>query len=438
MTKMMSAIRIGVLAIAAVLCGMGISCKKDNPVQPTPPGHTPLTLRADAPTCTRLRLKWNDDSGAVSHRYLLLRDGRDTVYRDSLPGRSSLISVVDSKLSPNRRYEYSLFRIVAGQRWDSAGISIVTMDTTSSVFQWTISVSSQIGDIIHGVSIVSDTSVWLVGQFRDDTSDPGHVRIYPVIRWNGGRMVDHWDHSSTITSELYSIFTFSDTDVWAGSGYPSHWDGHAWTLIEDTLFYQVGAINAIWGTSGSNLFFGTGMGKLIHYDGVSFTSIPTGITYAITDIWGDTTGGGEEVLLVGNNYPNGLVHTLASVSARSITNIPDSGIESLLSGSWFIRGGPYVLAGDGSFWKDSLPEQVWHAVPTKYLMYAARGNAPNDICMCGGFGEVMHWNGVRWTSQYSQTKIDGNYERIAMRGRYVYCIGYAGDSRTRVAIGVRQ
>ena len=61
---------------------------------------------------------------------------------------------------------------------------------------------------------------------------------------------------------------------------------------------------------------------------------------------------------------------------------------------------------------------------TGYTIDAVRGNALNDVFMCGAYGEFLHFNGVSWRSYISQTGIDdGAYGGLAVHGNTVIAVG---------------
>src|SRR5581483_6230234 len=98
------------------------ACKNDCPSQPPvlPPGHTALALTPVQISTRWLTLQWKNDSTAVSRTYVLLRNGKDTVFVNTAPLTSDTITVKDSLLTPSTTYNYELYRIYKGAHWDSA------------------------------------------------------------------------------------------------------------------------------------------------------------------------------------------------------------------------------------------------------------------------------------------------------------------------------
>jgi hypothetical protein len=81
--------------------------------------------------------------------------------------------------------------------------------------------------------------------------------------------------------------------------------------------------------------------------------------------------------------------------------------------------------GDGVWEKHpTLNSHSWNShILTSYTVDAVRGNALNDIFICGAYGEMLHYNGVSWKSYISQTGIDGAYLGLAVSGNTVIAVG---------------
>ena len=74
---------------------------------------------------------------------------------------------------------------------------------------------------------------------------------------------------------------------------------------------------------------------------------------------------------------------------------------------------------------------------TPYSPEAVRGNALNDIFICGAYGEMLHYNGVSWKSYISQTGIDGAYLGLSVSGNTVIAVGYLSSSQAIILMGKR-
>src|SRR5579872_1205541 len=130
------------LSAAAFMAGCGLytACKKDCPTQPPPiaPWHNPLQLKALQVSTRWVQLQWNNDSITVSHYYVLLRNGKDTVFADSIPRLTATETIKDSLLTPSTNYTYTLYRIYNSAHWDSATAQVQTLDTTKDNYSFTV------------------------------------------------------------------------------------------------------------------------------------------------------------------------------------------------------------------------------------------------------------------------------------------------------------
>ncbi len=74
---------------------------------------------------------------------------------------------------------------------------------------------------------------------------------------------------------------------------------------------------------------------------------------------------------------------------------------------------------------------------TQYYQYAITGTALNDVFSVGSFGEILHFNGVTWTSYRDQTGLAaGAFRSVRAKGHVVVAAGYE-SARGIVARGTR-
>ena len=70
---------------------------------------------------------------------------------------------------------------------------------------------------------------------------------------------------------------------------------------------------------------------------------------------------------------------------------------------------------------------MWENEPfafTNYYIYRIRGAGVNDIAATGGVGELLHYNGIRWQSYISQTKLSaGNYYGLDFKDNVIVAVG---------------
>ena len=159
-------------------------------------------------------------------------------------------------------------------------------DTTSHNFSWQ---TYALGDgtsssTLYDIAIINDTLAYAVGQIYSGGSIP-----YCLAQWNGKewtlKRLYYYNSSYGITMPLYSIngiVAFNDTDIWLAPGSVFHWNGKD-TLTDFsfnrlTLNNNSATVIKLWGSSSSDLYGVGGAGTIVHYNGTSWTSIPSGIT----------------------------------------------------------------------------------------------------------------------------------------------------------------
>src|SRR6185295_17967025 len=93
------------------------------------------------------------------------------------------------------------------------------------------------------------------------------------------------------------VFAVDDYDLWAGGFLEGsnpdttlfHWNGDTWT--EHPEFSGIGAVEALWGFSGHDIWAVGGFegGPALHFDGQAWTSVPVtgpGLSQSLAAIWG--------------------------------------------------------------------------------------------------------------------------------------------------------
>ncbi|MGI8825300.1 MAG: hypothetical protein ACR2JC_06620 [Chloroflexota bacterium] len=133
----------------------------------------------------------------------------------------------------------------------------------------------QHGTVLQGVTAISSTNVWAVGEFDDGTFTPHTI----ILHWNG----KSWSVSSSPNTgpggtQLFAVSAVSSNDVWAvGEDFPSnvatlteHWNGKSWTVVPGpnvpvSQFFGVAAVSStdVWAV-GSSLVAGGPTGNMFH------------------------------------------------------------------------------------------------------------------------------------------------------------------------------
>jgi hypothetical protein len=417
--------------LLAVLAAMGISCKKDNPVQPTPPGHTAISFQATFTSLRWCQLQWSNDSAAASHRYVLIRNSRDTVYSDT--SRKSSVSIQDSLLSPGTAYVYWLYRIVNGQHWDSASITVRTLDTTNDNLTWTVTRWGDNGgnSVLRGIWASSPSSVWLSGVIDSNSVGKGYNLV----------------HVRPDTTEFYTLLGAdgligsccgrSDSDLWiCGDGTIWHWTGKdavMYSTGNGTLPYSLLSVYLdIWVTPDGKDVWAVGTrGKIAHCgrDG-TWELQESGTTLALSSIAGFSR---NEIYVCGLDANcsgcTGIILKYDGTSWRTLANgkYPISSDTTILVGDFSglsgSAGDSLVVVGE-RIHKRSSDRWVLQPKNTAYCRSVA---APtwNDTWVVGDFGWMMHFNGERWKSNFPffNSRVVSALDKIVTVNGEVFAVG---------------
>ena len=413
--------------IALILTGFG--CHNSNPVAPIK--EQPPTLTVEESNCTEVWLKISipsSNNGIVTLK-------RDTTVIDTIRLMNTDTTMVDANLQPSHTYTYTLALACTTNVTAQAR----TMDTTSHAFTWQ---SFTFGDgggscVLNDVAIINDTLAYAVGDIYT-----GGLH-YNFAKWNG----NNWTLGVTsdtgyIFGVNYCVYAFGPNDIWIGSSILEHWDGTRWIFYGSTRGYQNAfAIRKIWGTSSNDLYFVGDGGNIRHYNGTNWTQISSGTTLDVRDLWGaqNATTGSLEIYATAGDPLISPARTVLQINGTTAQAISLVGVSRALNSIWFSPGQYYWLVGDG-FWEKhpTLSTSSWISQTlSQYSPEAVRGNALNDVFICGDFGEMLHYNGVWWKSYISQTGIDGAYLGLSVSGNTVIAVGYLSSSQAIILMGRR-
>jgi hypothetical protein len=412
------------LALSFLCIFAGMSCKK-NPVAPPPDESFVLTV-TDV-NCTEAWLTIHVGSGFTTHTAQLTRD---TAVVASITLIGTDTTIADTELSPSHTYTYRLSLPGA----TSVTTKATSMDTTSHNFTWQMfTLGGASSSALYDVAIINDTLAYAVGQmFLNDSTGQIDQQPYNLATWDGTswkiQKVPYYYQGQAFYGPIYSLEAFNANDIWFGIGNMIHWDGQSFNAVElPTSVWGPNRINKIWGLSTKNFYIVGDGGSIAHYNGTSWTKIESGTALEVRDIWGAQnvkTGNLEIYATAGDPAisPDRTVFQISGITAQAIST---AGIFWALNGIWFSPGQYYWLVGDGTWEKHpTLSASSWSSQTlTSYTIDAVRGNATNDVFMCGAYGEFLHFNGVSWKSYISQTGMDGAYGGLAVHGNTVIAVG---------------
>ncbi len=281
------------------------------------------------------------------------------------------------------------------------------MDTTSHNFTWVIDTLGDYGSYLNDVAIIDENNIWVVGNIETDSGE------YNAAHWDG---ID-WDFLGlgSNTLNLNSIYYFSENDIWVCSGIPRHWNGQEWIRYNlwdmGVLSPNEGGVSKLWGSSSDNIYFAGGNGSIVHYDGIIFTKMESGIEESIIDIWGldenhiwavthknDGSGIINEVLFYDGNVWS-IIHEKTNDNWPPTDYTKPSGT---FNSVWAYEDTVYISCA--GLYKESIHTGEGVLVPLVDMHWQlgwgtgnVRGINYNDIVVTTSFGsEISHYNGKDW------------------------------------------
>ena len=301
------------------------------------------------------------------------------------------------------------------------------LDTTSSDFTWVLDTIGLYGSDLFDATIISEDDIWVVGEIYiedpDSLNGTGEAQ-YNAAHWNGSEWTYHVIYN---LAPLRGVIAFGSNDVWFVNGIDVlHYDGSESVLVwradaEQYGFYQ---ITELWGTSPDNIYFAGKRGHIVHYNGTSFTHIPTNYDTDFRYITG--TSDGEHVFIVGNPLyrlgENVVIHSIDDPLSWEKVAYPYSPNDSLSLPNVYsadVCGDELILPTREGIWRYNFMKLCSELVPASEIEYGEQlyrvtvVQSPNDIFFGGLTMEYIHYNG----QSYNYTNdIRSNYSQLDGKG----------------------
>jgi len=340
--------------------------------------------------------------------------------------------ITDNGLTPTTAYDYKAYWMDGLVRKDSSNVvTVTTGDTTSHHFIFEIDTLGEYGSYLKDVAIVNENDIWAVGKIVTDTAS------YNAAHWDGEEWALILISPAGLTNPISCIYAINEDDIWFGKiGLPVHWDGESFYKYTPTNSTHPGqpTINAIWGTSSSNIYFVGDNGSIVHYDGNTFTEMESGTDVDLIGISGSSDG--EHVFAVGFSNPETLsiileiednqCHTLYYYEGVLPT---DGNMGSLLQGT-DVLGDTAFFATTAGLWKYNyitgesvvLSEDIIHYLGNQGMVVQSF----NDIGYFNGWSKFIHYNGLSWVVDKYITNYFDNHPS---------CYGMDFNNNTVVSVG---
>jgi len=323
------------------------------------------------------------------------------------------------------------------------------MDTTSHDFTWqTWTFGEHSSSVFYDVVIIDENNIWCVGEiYMNDSLGQTDPIAYNAAHWNG----NEWElkkisvdfRGNMITTEIYNIYAFSETEIWMSSGVPIEGDGVNWTQYHlfdmGVLNQNDGSLRKIWGVNSNDIYYVGNKGTIVHYNGSIWQKLESGTGLHINDIWGEynTNSGNYEILCIASNQFINEGNKILQISSTVVTPVNNTGLPWSLNTIWFIPRKQYFVGGDGLYSVRSLNDEwIRNEDLPSYYKTAIRGIDFNDIVVVGAFGLLLHYNGKNWRNFQDITLVNGALSRVDINGNFISCVG-SNSNQAIVLIGQR-
>jgi hypothetical protein len=383
-----------------------------------------------------LRITMNDRNPI---RGFVLKRGSATILSGRMAGRDTV--VYDAGLAQNSSYTYKVLRTYNEAAIDSSlPGGITTLDTTSHNWTWQIDTLGYLTSHLFDAAIINDNDFWVVGSvYLGPSQDPYCIGEWKPGGWNLKRLyytkIDNGTQYQQLIAELRMITAFSSTDMWLNG--VVHWDGKnvITHFLPPSLLPMGKGIENVWGTSGNNLWAACDSGFVLHFDGANWTSIPTGITSDLKDVWGSHDGrilwfcgwydfqptsllryrdGKMETIFNNSDHlysydPNHISGAAMSVWANSNYRVFPLTWFNLYESSTNTHGEGKALNLDNN--------------SANWSYNRVRGNGVNDIVAVGYDGLIWHYNGKSWKVFSEIANQNDILRSVAIKGNLIIAVG---------------
>jgi hypothetical protein len=397
-----------------------LSCKKDNPVIPPvePPPLVKDTITISLVQVTHssivinIKSTTNNPNSTIElYRQLNNKDTlaagypitvKDTTITDDNNGRDLLL---------NTEYKYYAVRTDStGEKKDTSNIVTArTLAATNFNYTWQVFSIGEPGSVLYDVWGTDENNVYACGSITiNDT-------VYGILKWDGIEWLPLKRNGG-----FNAIYGFSITDIWSVGGAVIYFNGTEWVdyTYKDPIINNNQSYYSVWGTSSSNLYFGSGRGKIIHWDGSSAE-----IVFSNPDnVYVNGLDGYSSDFIIG--VGTGMIPPLLAVfyDGNRWDNLPINSDWSLNSVSIVTRKHIY-FGGDGIFeLKNGNFSRIFES---GYYIWDIEYNKQNGITVASGdFDGVYINNGLEWRNYKGQITSDNtSYAGIYLTNNTIFCVG---------------
>ncbi len=297
--------------------------------------------------------------------------------------------------------------------WASLNSSVATMNASSGVATALASGQVTVSATVDGVTGYSLLTVAVPGAM-------------PVTLWNavsGGAA--QWLEAvwGTSASEVYVV---------GSAGTIVRYNGAVWSAMTSGTTQM---LEGVWGTSSSATYAVGYSGTILRYNGTSWGAMTSGTASILFNVWGTS---GSDIYTVGDG---GAILHYNGTAWSAMT----SGTSQRLLGVWGTSSSDvYAVGYSGTILHYS--GATWSAMTsgTTNTLYDVWGTSSADIYAVGVGGTILHYNGTGWSAMTSGAT-DSLYGVWGTASSDLYAVGnggtilrYNGTSWSRMTTGTTQ
>ena len=306
-------------------------------------------------------------------------------------------------------------------------------DTTSNNFTFqtfTFGTSNAGSSHLQDVAVINDSDIWCVGAVYLDSADGApDPNAYNAVHWDGSKWKLEKIQFYTFCGQQHTgsypanaVLSLGDSVIWiaSNSSQIAILSGNKQTGI---VCLPV-SVTKMWATNDYDVYTVGAIGQIGHYQNGTWQKIESGTTLDITDIWGSDNP--SQILAVANELGSNYLTKIIEINNNSAKLISTYPVNYPLSTVWFVPNQHYYVGGSGLYEKSQLSDSLWknNNDISQFYTTAIRGNSINDVFTVGSYGELLHWNGVRWKSFINETALSsGAYGAIAVKGNLIISVG---------------
>ncbi|HEY5946284.1 MAG TPA: PPC domain-containing protein, partial [Kofleriaceae bacterium] len=183
-----------------------------------------------------------------------------------------------------------------------------------------------------------------------------------------------------------AVWGSSNGEIWAAGNASLIWKASLtapsnWTMTYGTTSSSLPDFRAMWGSSPSDIFAVGDLGTIVHYDGVSWSAMPTPTTLELDDVWGSAS---DNVIAVGEQgvilHYNGVAwRRMSSGTGENLASISGTGPSDV----WIAATNNTILHFDGVSWSRVEPGE-----PGDFRGVAASPRAYMFVGMAGAHHRI--------------------------------------------------